>query len=44
MTDAGKEKALKAGAEMERLKKQLDKALDEWTAATEALEKTATAR
>jgi ATP-binding cassette subfamily F protein 3 len=44
MTDAGKAKALKAGAEMERLKKQLDKALDEWTAATEALEKTATAR
>jgi hypothetical protein len=41
MSEAGKQRAVKAGIEMERLKKQLDKALDDWTAATEAVERSA---
>jgi ATP-binding cassette subfamily F protein 3 len=40
-TDAGKQRALQAGTELDRLKKRLDDAIDEWTAATEAAEKTA---
>jgi ATP-binding cassette subfamily F protein 3 len=38
MTEEGKKRAVSAGAELDRLKRQLDKALDEWTTATEAAE------
>ena len=41
MTDAGKQQAVKTGIELERLKKQLDKALDDWTSATEVAERSA---
>jgi len=44
MTDAGKKTALKSGNEIERLKKQLDRALEDWTAATESVEAATTAR
>jgi len=44
MTDDGKKRALKAGVELERLKTQLDKALEEWTAATELAEAGSNAR
>jgi len=44
MTDDGKKRALKAGVELERLKTALDKALEEWTAETEAAEAGARAR
>ncbi len=39
MSDSGKQQAVKAGIELERLKKQLDKALDDWTSATEVVER-----
>ncbi len=39
MTETGKQHAVKTGVELERLKNQLDKALDEWTSATEAVER-----
>lgn len=38
MTEDGKRKAVKAGTELDRLKKQLDEAVEAWTAATEAAE------
>ena len=44
MTDDGKKRAIKAGVELERLKAALDKALEEWTAATEAAEAGVSAR
>jgi hypothetical protein len=37
-TDDGKKRAVEAGIELEGLKGKLDKALDEWSAATEAAE------
>ena len=37
-TEDGKRKAVKAGTELDRLKKQLDEAVEAWTAATEAAE------
>ena len=37
-TDDGKKRALETGKELESLKRKLDKALDDWTAATEAAE------
>ena len=37
-TDDGKQKAIKSGAELDRLKKQLDRAIELWTEATEAAE------
>ena len=37
-TEAGKKRALAAGTELEGLKRKLDTALDEWSAATEAAE------
>ena len=37
-TDDGKKRAVKAGAELDNLKRKLDAALEEWTAATEAAE------
>ncbi len=42
-TDEGKRRALEAGKEMESLKRKLDTALDEWTAATEAADDSAAA-
>ncbi|MGI9043178.1 MAG: ABC-F family ATP-binding cassette domain-containing protein [Gemmatimonadaceae bacterium] len=44
MTDEGKKRAVSAGAELDRLKRQLDKAVDEWTTATEAAEAGASGR
>lgn len=44
LTDDGKRRALKAGVELERLKTALDKALEEWTAATELAEANNSAR
>lgn len=41
-SDNGKRKAVRAGTELDRLKKQLDQAIDQWTAATEAAEEAAT--
>ncbi len=38
MTDDGKKRAIKAGIELECLKTALDKALEEWTTATETVE------
>ena len=38
MTDEGKKRAVKDGIELERLKNRLDKTIEEWTAATEAVE------
>lgn len=38
-SEKGKRRALGAGQELERLKKRLDQAIEEWTAATEAAEK-----
>ena len=38
MTDDGKKRAVKDGIELERLKSRLDKTIEEWTAATEAVE------
>jgi ATP-binding cassette subfamily F protein 3 len=40
-TEEGKRKAMKAGTELDRLKKQLDEAIEAWTAATEAAEEAA---
>jgi ATP-binding cassette, subfamily F, member 3 len=40
-SDDGKRKAVKAGADLDRLKKELDDAIDAWTAATEAAEEAA---
>jgi ATP-binding cassette subfamily F protein 3 len=37
-TEDGKRRAVKAGTELDRLKKQLDEAVEAWTAATEAAE------
>jgi ATP-binding cassette subfamily F protein 3 len=37
-TEHGKRRALAAGADLEKLKKRLDAAIEEWTAATEAVE------
>jgi ATP-binding cassette subfamily F protein 3 len=37
-TEDGKRKAVKAGTELDRLRKQLDEAIEAWTAATEAAE------
>ena len=37
-TEAGKKKAIKSGAELDSLKAQLDRAIEAWTAATEAVE------
>ena len=42
-TDDGKQKAIKSGAELDRLKKQLDRAIELWTEATEAAEATGAA-
>ena len=36
MTEGGKRKAVASGTELDRLKKQLDQAIEAWTAATEA--------
>ncbi len=44
MTEEGKKRAVSAGTELDKLKRQLDKALDEWTAATEAAEAGASGR
>ncbi len=44
MTDDGKKRAVKTGIELERLKTALDKALEEWTAATETAEASSRAR
>ena len=41
-TDEGKQRAIKSGAELDQLKKQLDRAIELWTEATEAAETTAT--
>ncbi len=41
MNDDGKKRAVNAGTELDKLKRQLDKALDEWTSATEAAERAA---
>lgn len=38
MTNEGKKRAVKEGIELERLKGQLDRTIEEWTAATEAAE------
>jgi ATP-binding cassette subfamily F protein 3 len=38
MSEAGKKKALDAGRQLDRLKKQLDQAIEAWTSATEAAE------
>ncbi len=43
MTEDGKKKALAAGVQLDVLRKKLDDAIEEWTAATEAVER-ATAR
>lgn len=40
-TDQGKARAVKAGAELDRLKRQLDEAIGRWTEATEAAEEAA---
>ena len=37
-TDAGKRRAVEAGTELDGIKKRLDQAIEEWTAATEAAE------
>lgn len=37
-TEGGKKKAIKSGAELDSLKSQLDRAIETWTAATEAVE------
>jgi ATP-binding cassette subfamily F protein 3 len=37
-TDAGKRRAIESGTELDRLKTQLDKAINAWTVATEAAE------
>jgi ATP-binding cassette, subfamily F, member 3 len=37
-TEGGKRRAVIAGTELDRLKKRLDRAIEEWTAATEAAE------
>jgi ATP-binding cassette subfamily F protein 3 len=42
-TEGGKRKALESGSELDRLKKDLDKAIELWTAATEAAEEAAAA-
>jgi ATP-binding cassette subfamily F protein 3 len=42
-TDDGKQKAIRSGAELDRLKKQLDRAIELWTEATEAAEATGAA-
>jgi ATP-binding cassette subfamily F protein 3 len=39
-TDDGKKRAVKAGTELDNLKRKLDAALEDWTAATEAAETT----
>ncbi|MEO8575084.1 MAG: ABC-F family ATP-binding cassette domain-containing protein [Gemmatimonadales bacterium] len=44
MTEDGKARALKAGVELERFKTALDKALEEWTVATELAESNSSAR
>ena len=44
MTEDGKKRALKSGVELERLKKALDKALEEWTSATELAEANSNSR
>ncbi len=44
MTEDGKKRAVNAGTELDRLKRQLDEALDEWTAATEAAESASSRR
>lgn len=41
MSDGGKQQAVKTGIELERLKKQLDKALEDWSSATEVSERSA---
>jgi len=43
MTENGKEKAIRSGTELDRLKKQLDRAIELWTEATEAAEATGAA-
>jgi ATP-binding cassette subfamily F protein 3 len=43
MTEDGKQKAIRSGTELDRLKKQLDRAIELWTEATEAAEATGTA-
>jgi ATP-binding cassette subfamily F protein 3 len=43
-TDDGKRKAVKAGVELDKLKKQLDQAIELWTAATEAAEEAESSR
>jgi hypothetical protein len=40
-TEDGKKRAVAAGSELDKLKRKLDAALEEWTAATEAAESTA---
>jgi ATP-binding cassette subfamily F protein 3 len=42
-TDDGKQKAIRSGAELDRLKIQLDRAIELWTEATEAAEATGAA-
>ncbi len=44
MTDEGKKRAVKDGIELERLKNRLDRTIEEWTAATEAVETLTSAR
>lgn len=43
-TEVGKRKAVESGADLERLKKQLDKAIEDWTKATEDSEQAASAK
>ena len=43
MTENGKEKAIRSGTELDRLKKQLERAIELWTEATEAAEATGAA-
>ncbi|HZJ01629.1 MAG TPA: ATP-binding cassette domain-containing protein [Gemmatimonadaceae bacterium] len=42
-TDSGKRRSLEAGTELDKLKKRLDKAIENWTTATEAAEEAARA-
>jgi ATP-binding cassette subfamily F protein 3 len=41
MSEDGKRRALKAGSDLDNLKRKLDSALEEWSAATEAADSTA---
>jgi ATP-binding cassette subfamily F protein 3 len=43
-TEDGKRKAVKAGGELDKLKKQLDQAIEQWTSATEAAEEAESAK